>query len=198
LDALDLGLNKADSLSERLNRISPFAKIDDIEENFLDLSQRAIERIKACNLIIDCTGDNEILQELAEIEFDTNVVYVSVSVNLGAHRLYFYTSEGQRFDFDDFRGRIVSWLSIDELEREFIEMPSGGIGCWHPAFPARADDMWLLAPVLIKKMSDALTVLPVESGLEVFEQRFSDVGEFLGVERAELTDYDNRQNEKAA
>lgn len=197
LNLRDLGLNKADSLSERLNLISPFAKIDEIEESFLDLSQRAVERIKECDLIIDCTGDNGVLQELAEFDFDSDVIYLSVSINLGAQRLYFYASQGRKFDFNDFRQRISPWLSLDKFNRKSIEMPSEGIGCWHPVFPARADDLWLFAPITIKRLANILSGSPVNSELEVFEQFYSE-GEFLGVRLAELSGYNNQQNEKAA
>ena len=198
LDLRDLGLNKADSLSDRLNQISPFAKIDEIEEDFLNLSQRSVERIKECNLIIDCTGDNGILQELTEFDFDSDVLYLSVSINLGARRLYFYASESSRFDFDDFRKRIFPWLALDRLNRQFIEMPSEGIGCWHPVFPARADDMWLFAPVIIKRLANILSASPIEPVLDVFEQVYSEEGEFLGVGQSELSDYDDQRDEEAA
>lgn len=119
-------------------------------------------------------------------------------INLGAWRLYFYASEDRRFDFDDFRERIFPWLSLDKLDRQFIEMPSEGIGCWHPVFPARADDMWLFAPVIIKRLVNVLSVSPVEPVLEVFEQYYSKEGEFLGIGEAELSDHDDQHNEKAS
>jgi hypothetical protein len=191
LDLRDLESSKAESLSARLIQISPFAKIDEIEENILDLSRQAIERIKKCDMIIDCTGNNWVLQELEEIKFETNVFYFSVSINLGAQKLYFYAAEGQHFNFADFRERISPWLSLDKSVRKSIDMPSEGIGCWNPVFPARADDMWLFASVIIKRISDILSVPPVASNLQVFKQNFSSSGEFLGVVEAKLKDNDN-------
>lgn len=198
LDLRDLGLNKADSLAYRLNRISPFAQIDEIEENFLELSQQAVELIKGCDLIIDCSGNDDVLEELSSLQFDSDVIYVSISTNLGAQRLYYYASGGRQFDFLDFRQKVEPWLELDKTNRRFVEMPAEGIGCWHPVFPARADDMWLFSSIIIKRLSQVGTALPIAPVFDVFEQYNSDAGEFLGVRKAELKDQDKKQNGQAA
>lgn len=198
LDLRDLGFNKADSLAHRLNNISPFAQIDEIEESFLNLSQNSIERIRDCNLIIDCTGDDSILQELSEMDFESEVIYVSASTNLGAKRLYLYMYKGNRYNFIDFREKITPWLELDLLERQDIEMPLEGIGCWHPVFPGRADDMSILASVVVKRIIELLANTPIISELEVFEQNISDKDGFIGIKKAVLTHKNIQQNEKAA
>lgn len=106
LDLRHLGQNKARALANRLNRISPFAKIDAVEENVLPHSQRAIERIIKSHLIIDCTGSDDALFNLSRFEFRSPTRFVSLSVNLGATRLYFYSVEENPFDFKTFRNKI--------------------------------------------------------------------------------------------
>jgi hypothetical protein len=195
LDLRHLNQNKAQTLAAKLNQISPFARIDAIQENFFSRSQKPDERIKECNMIIDCTGENDVLAELTDFQFDKVVQYVSLSVNLGAQRIYLYSGEGEHFDFDDFKQKIAPWMTLDKINRETIDMPSEGIGCWHPVFPARADDMWLFAPVAIKKISEILSAGNIVSAITVFEQYNSDDGAFSGLRLASLPEQTSKNTD---
>ncbi len=63
-------------------------------------------------------------------------------------------------------------------------LPRAGPGCWHPLFPARIDDIWMLAATAIKYLEQITENGLLDSKLVVFEQLFEN-GEFLGVRRIE-------------
>jgi molybdopterin/thiamine biosynthesis adenylyltransferase len=194
LDLRQLGQNKARALADRLNRISPFARIDAVEENFLPRSQKAIERIIKCDLVVDCTGSDDALFNISKFEFRAPTRFVSLSVNLGATRLYFYSAEENPFSFETFKHKIKPWLRDEETKSTFV--PREGIGCWHPVFPARADDMWLFASVAVKKLNGILSSTDKSPKLIVFEQQTSEDG-FFGLKELRTVsfsdvDYDEK------
>lgn len=181
LNMLDVDYLKSESLANRLNSLSPHACVDEIEESFLTLSQQAIDRVKECDLIIDCTGEDSVLEALSNIQFDSSVQYFSFSVNRGARRFYSYFCKGEQFNLVDFNQKLKPWAHRDFQEKDLIKMPHDGIGCWSPVFPARSDDIWMFASTGVKHLSDLTTKNPEDSVLDTFEQAFSETGEFLGV-----------------
>jgi hypothetical protein len=58
------------------------------------------------------------------------------------------------------------------------------VGCWHPVFPARADDVWLFAAAAVKCLESAVLSPPSEPQLVVFEQQITEKGEFIGIKRS--------------
>jgi hypothetical protein len=54
-------------------------------------------------------------------------------------------------------------------------LPRNGIGCWHPTFPARSDDIWLAASMATKIIDDYMRSSNVqESKVVVLEQYYFD------------------------
>lgn len=60
------------------------------------------------------------------------------------------------------------------------EFPREGVGCWHPVFPARADDISMMAAVGVKYLESIVVTYPTEPTLTVFEQQFEN-GVFTGM-----------------
>jgi hypothetical protein len=63
-------------------------------------------------------------------------------------------------------------------------LPREGAGCWHPLFPARIDDLWLMAAAAVKVLESTVTEPPTEPLLAIFE-RFEEDGVFAGIRRAD-------------
>lgn len=97
--------------------------------------------------------------------------------------MYCFTATGTSFPHDEFRRLITTWLKKDIEENSKAELPREGIGCWHPVFPARADDMWLLASAAVKHMEQAIISSAAKPQLVVFEQMVNDAGMFSGMRR---------------
>jgi hypothetical protein len=57
-----------------------------------------------------------------------------------------------------------------------------GIGCWHPVFPARIDDIWMLASAGIKWIESQMESSVNDIELVVFEQ-IRENGKFEGLRK---------------
>ncbi len=184
LDLNDLEKNKASALAKRLNQVTPHGMIEAIEAEFPPDRMSERTRLSECDLVIDCTGDDEVIHHLSLFEWKPETLFFSVSMSFGARRLYCYAAYGNAFSQDVFRQQIRPWLAKDIGEQSDKEMPREGIGCWHPVFPARADDVWLLASVAIKQLERVILSALSEPALVVFEQ-FQDENKFFsGVRQA--------------
>jgi len=186
LDLNDLKENKAAALAKRLNQVTPHGMIEAINAAFPPdrVSERA--RLAECDLVIDCTGNDEVIHHLSLFDWKSETLFFSVSMSLGARRLYCFSARGLAFQEDAFREQIRPWLAKDIEEQSNREMPREGIGCWHPVFPARADDVWLLASVTIKQLERAILAPTSEPALIVFEQFQDENNFFSGVRQASI------------
>jgi hypothetical protein len=138
LDMSDIGHGKATALAQHLNRISPHADVTGFDSRFSaeDTKMRSLALEQA--LVIDCTAEDGVAKALETIEWSSETVLCSFSINYGAERLYAYAQKG-KFDSSHFFSAISSLLS-DDLEKHGPEtFPREGIGCWHPVFPARVE-----------------------------------------------------------
>jgi hypothetical protein len=74
------------------------------------------------------------------------------------------------------------WLKYELKEYANQELPREGIGCWHPVFPARVDDVWLMVSVAVKHLESVIAAIPTQPELIIFEQYYeNDV--FAGIRR---------------
>lgn len=167
LDLRHISINKSPALASRLNQISPYAKIKHQQGNFPPKTGFSLNDF---DLIIDCTGSQKMLAALSAFESPENVDFVSLSMSYGAKRLYFFHSRSKRFPFEQYRKNIIPWLEKDRAENKNETAPREGIGCWHPVFPARSDDVWLLAATGFKLMSRTMNDQRASEEFKVFEQ----------------------------
>ena len=98
-------------------------------------------------------------------------LFVSVSIGLKAHRLFLFAAQGEYFPHADFMNAITPWLKRELKEFKGLELPREGIGCWHPVFPARSDDIWLMSAVASKRINGWATDPPHSPCMCVYEQK---------------------------
>lgn len=184
LSLKDLDRPKAEALADRLNSLSPHARVaaeaGDLPHGINDLEHL----IRSSTIIIDATGSDAVLHHLSHVVDRGRTVFVSVSIGAYARRLFFAAMKGVRFDHDEFQRRIYDILLE---EREFlseVSFPREGIGCWSPVFPARGDDIWLLASVAVKELERCHDE-DFETPRYVVYEKDSDA-DFDGVRRREL------------
>lgn len=183
LDMEDLYAFKAEAVAGRLNRLSPFARVEFFNSDFPPRDAGGAARVNECEVVVDCTGSDELLYELSTFEWKGDRTFFSASLSLGARRLYCFSFRGTSFPHDEFRRQITPWLERDIEENSKAELPREGVGCWHPVFPARADDVWLMASAAVKHF-ERMSLSPApEPSLTVFEQVLDDDGMFSGVRR---------------
>jgi len=175
-----VGKFKAESLAMRLNRISPHVIVQNIRHDFHEHTAAEQRIMQDCDIIIDCTGNDELAHQLSTFLWSGEKLFVSVSLGILARRLFLFAARGVSFPHDEFMGKITPWLKKELEEYEGLQLPREGIGCWHPVFPARSSDVWMMSAIAVKYIDACATNPPSSSGLNVYEQCQKD-GMFTGI-----------------
>ncbi len=161
---------KAESLVSRLNSISPHMAAEGVVRYFHDSAEDERREMAGCDIVIDCTGDDRVAHQLSNFPWAGDKLFVSVSLGLQARRLFVFGARGERFPQDVFAGKLDPWLKEELKEHKGFHLPREGIGCWHPVFPARSDDIWLLSSVAAKCIDAWAATPPRSPCLSVYEQ----------------------------
>lgn len=184
LSVEDVNVGKASALAKKLNLASPHANVQAINRPFPPLGDVEQAQCRACDLIIDCTADDDVLLELGRFPWGGECTFISLSFGFGARRLFCFAARGRTFPTDLFRTTIQPWLETERDSYVDEQLPWEGIGCWHPVFPARADDVWLLAAAAAKFVASVGADPPDTPILRVLEQVDEDGG-FAGLRRVD-------------
>lgn len=142
LGMMDVGLNKADALARDLNFLSPHADIRSIPFRFDQRNVKAAisvaDHVRAYDVIVDCTGSDDVLDELAAFDWGEEKVFVSLSMTWEAEGLLAFCARESRLPAVDAKHRFrAAGPPVVRHEDAMVE----AIGCWHPVFPADADDV---------------------------------------------------------
>lgn len=179
---------KVDSLMERLNRISPHSRIKGIRERFPTKVDKSVQP-KDFDVFLDCTGEDETMFYLSEYKFDHPKTFLSISLGYGAKRLFVFNSKGHEFNHSAFIVLMHPWLEKEQYDTSNIEFPREGLGCWHPVFPARADDVWLMVSTAFKSIEQSMMTNVDKPTLMVYEQQWE--GDlFTGISLVSREEYD--------
>jgi hypothetical protein len=181
LSLKDIGKFKAMALADHLSKLSPHAHVDVINKKFEKIEDSKSDYLRGHSIIIDATGNDDILFYLENFRWAELSVFCSISIGLRASRLYVLIARKTKFPRAFFMCHVERWLKKDTIEDDGSTLPrSGGIGCWHPAFPARVDDMWLFSSVALKYIEDHLRKNIKGATLGVFE-KVIDNNSFIGI-----------------
>lgn len=180
----DVGSQKSEALARRLNSASPHSSVRSIG-TFppTDFEPAQID------VVLDCTGDAGVSRAMEDYEWRGDKIFLSLSVGIHARRMFCFSATGSSFPNEDFVDQLQPWLVSQAKEFDGFELPREGVGCWHPAFPARSDDIGVLCGVATKWIERSVLVPPTAPTLTVFEQEEDSCG-FLGVRRSELGRYE--------
>ncbi len=168
LSLTDVGNSKGEALALRLNGLNPHTKIEALLAHFPNLSESDSEKCLSCDLVLDCSGSDDVLQALADQEYADGTLFVTLSMGRGAGRFYMFHAWGRRFPIERFRDEISPWLVRDQEQFAHVEFPWEGIGCWHPVFPATPDQVWAFAAAAVRHL-DSVAGLIGEPVLTVIE-----------------------------
>jgi ThiF family len=178
----DLKTPKAAAITKRLNLVSPHASIQAINSSFPPAKETEKSRIQQREVILDCTGHDEVLHWLERFPWGETKLFVSISLGFRAQRLFCFTARSPSFPHATFSDMLDPWLKYELKEYANQELPREGIGCWHPVFPARVDDVWLMVSVAVKHLESVIAAIPTQPELIIFEQYYeNDV--FAGIRR---------------
>ncbi len=168
LSVEDIGQHKAERLAQRLNRLSPFARA-----SFSNRHAHGERRgsVVGPRMVLDCTGSDDVLQRLSAGTPEAGSLLVSLSVGLGARRLYIVRAPGMSFPFSEFKPVMQPWLARDVEDHGGRLLPHEGPGCWHPLFPARSDELSMHAAAAVSELERAIGEDSCTWSLRVFERR---------------------------
>ncbi len=170
LDVSTVGQLKAHALRQHLNRASPHAKVTSFG-SFPPAVPTDLDLVNGCDLIVECTGSDEVLRELAVFRWAKPKRFISLSLGLRAQRLFCFAADGLTFPVSAFRDQLQPFLTEERARATAEDLPREGIGCWNPVFPARADHIWLLAAAAIKELEEiVLQAGPLPPTLRVIAQ----------------------------
>jgi hypothetical protein len=176
----DTELPKAVRLAKRLNTISPHAKTFGVVGGFPDIDVKSMEKSDATSLMLDCTGSDDVLASLGDRPSEHPRWYWSISVSLGARRVYAFSAFGNIFPTESYFSSVAPWIKKDREENLSTPMQMEGTGCWHPVFPATADELSVMVATALKHLSLTVESESWEPKLTVFERQVQ-AGNFLGV-----------------
>lgn len=175
-----LKVSKAEAIANRLNKIFPNNTIHAIKQTLQQSLQSNADFLVPYDIVIDATGSDQVLFDLSRARVKEQCHFVSLSLGLYARRLFCFTGILLTTTEADFRERITDWLVKEQEEYKGHEHPREGLGCWHPLFPARADDIWMMTASAVKLVEQRLLTTCETPSLVVLEQNFSK-GQFIGL-----------------
>lgn len=175
LNVGNIGELKELSLCSYLNSLNPHANVEVINDTLtIDEEFKTNIALDKYDIIIDCTGENSVLDDFQRADFRKNHIIASISVGLGAKHLYMTIMNGTTFYFNSFYKLISPYIQSERDLFDDYNLPRNGIGCWHPTFPARSDDVWLAAATAVKAIENYIITKSEKTLSIVYEQREND------------------------
>lgn len=165
LTTADLGRNKACALAVHLNQASLNAHVQAIASAFppADPDERAL--VTKATVVVDCSANDDVLHHLAGFQFAAPPTTFHISFGSRAERLFLYGRTTGCADPNKYLDWIDPWLQKEREESERSPEIRPTAGCWHPAFPARPDHIFLLASAAVDWMDTQLERCTAESCL---------------------------------
>lgn len=143
----DVAHNKAQQVAQRLQAVTPLVRAVGFGEPFPPTSVVASQAIECADVIIDTTGDEQVITDLGRRRWSAPKAILSLSLGWRAQALYAYAEQSDRFNALAFRRAVNPHVSADLQASGGEPAPMDGIGCWSPVFPALHTDVQLLAAV---------------------------------------------------
>lgn len=176
----EVGRSKGEALANRLNKTSIHSKVTFYSGTLKDIIENNMDELKKYRVIIDCTGEDEVLDYLQQYKWPAIKQFISISLGFGGKRLFVFSNCGSIFRYKLFRKLINPWLQEEQRWYEESELPREGLGCWHPLFPARNDDVWIMAATAVKRL-ETMYRERQKALFSVYEQGENN-GEFSGID----------------
>ena len=165
----DLGESKVRALAKIIRAINPYIKINDINENggwhghnvnyytyeggsfYNNINyanqEQSIAQIKDYDIIIDCTGSNEMLHFLSYAVPDATIISLCIT-NHSKDLLCVTNKNGNPFE--------LRRAYLSRIEQDTKNFYLEGSGCYSPTFLARNCDISSLVNLAIREINDAI------------------------------------------
>ncbi|MGJ4851921.1 HesA/MoeB/ThiF family protein [Bacillota bacterium Meth-B3] len=174
LNLNNIGELKELSLCSYLNSLNPHANVEVINDTIIiDEEFKTNIDLDKYDIIIDCTGENSVLNIFQNINLKGKHVLASISVGLGAKHLYIALTNNHIMNLNNFYELISPYLHNEKALYDDYHLPRDGTGCWHPTFPGRSDDIWIAAATSVKAIENYILSKSEKMLSLVYEQRES-------------------------
>ena len=78
------------------------------------------------------------------------------------------------YNFNKFYEFITPYTKADLQGIDENSLPRDGMGCWHPTFPARSDDIWMAASIAVKDIEKYIDKGKIKQVSLIYKQKESD------------------------
>ena len=166
----DIGESKVDAMAKIIRNINPYSETKEIKAhgnwhqhdnpnyftyeggsfysniNYQD-QEKSLNQIKGFDLIIDCTGSNEILHFLSYAVPDTTIISLCIT-NHSNDLLLITNKDGNPFE--------LRKVYLSRIEQDTKNFYMEGSGCYAPTFLARNCDISSLVNLAIRELNTAI------------------------------------------
>lgn len=143
----ELHKSKSEEFSKHLNKINPFANVKFIHNTF---GYDEKSNYDEYDMIIDCTGENQVLNDLEKFEFKYEKIFISVSIGINGDNIYLLLQKGTKFDSNNFINELRPFMKENVEKLDEMELPRDGTKCWMPAFPVKYHDIMSISSLTLK------------------------------------------------
>lgn len=179
----DVGQSKSEALSKRLNSIFPFTSINFEKGSIQQVLHSKPKFFNDFDVIIDATADDPTLIFLSANLSHSSKPFISISSGFNAERLFCFIhlcdEEGSSIE-SVFTQKSRPWLERENISIREADELIEGIGCWHPLFPARLDDIQMLVSAAVKVVESDLQADSTVN-FTVIEKQYDENDIFTGI-----------------
>lgn len=183
----DVGENKGRAIKKHLSEINPFVKIEEIKaagtwyykseydvnecmytggsfyDNInYDSQENAISKIADYDMIIDCTGSNELLHFISYAVPDKNVVSLCIT-NHAQNLLMFSSRDGNPFE--------LRKAYLSKIEQDTKNFYLEGTGCYSPTFLATNSSIAALVNMAVGNLNNGIEANNLHSVIYSYDKR---------------------------
>lgn len=183
----DVGENKGKVIKKHLAAINPYVKIEEIKAagtwfyyipedvNHLmytggsfydninyDSQEKAISKIAEYDLVIDCTGSNELLHFLSYAVPDKDIVSLCIT-NHAKNLLMFSNRDGNTFE--------LRKAYLSKIEQDTKNFYLEGTGCYSPTFLATNSSIATLVYMAVSRLNDGIKANNLHSVILSYNKR---------------------------
>ncbi len=140
---------KSEEFSKHLNKINPFANAKYLKSTF-DYDEDETSNYDKFDIIMDCTGENQVLYDLEKYEFEHGKIFISVSIGINADNIYLLLQKGCKFDYSKFINELQPFMKENQKRLDEMDLSRDGTKCWMPVFPVKYHDILSISSLTIK------------------------------------------------
>ena len=182
-----IGHHKAEELAKRLNLLSPYGNFKFKNQSLEYALAQQSHYLENFDVIVDATASDDVINLLETAQKNESTKFISLSTGLNAKKLFLFTSNFALPVENIFRLKIDPLIEEDNEDVDESLFLRENIGCWHPLFPARHDDIFMLVSASIKIVEDFVVSEDLHASVTVISQKIVG-GKFRGIDVITCTD----------